>query len=54
MPTTERDIQAYIDILRPAYLSLLGDSESDRMCPICQELYPDFYYDGNQDYAVSP
>jgi hypothetical protein len=54
MPATERDIQAYIDILRPASLPLLGDSESDRMCPICQEPYPDFDYDGNQDYAVSP
>jgi hypothetical protein len=54
MPANERDIQAYIDILRPASLSDLGDFESDRTCPICQDPYPEFDYDGSQDYPVSP
>jgi hypothetical protein len=53
MPAIERDIQGFLNIIRPTSLSLLGDSDSDQECPICHELFPEFDYDGSQDYPVS-
>jgi hypothetical protein len=46
MPAIERDIQGFLNIIRPTSLSLLGDSDSDQECPICHELFPEFDYDG--------